>query len=383
MSAGENVMNAKPARAGLFVHFPFCRRKCPYCHFVSRIYDEKSFAEWREGLALEAFRRADLGWVFDTLYVGGGTPSILSPSEVEDIRDRLAAHLNLAPVEFTLEANPSGEIDEAVLAGWVGAGVTRLSVGVQSFDDRVLTILGRDYSAVRARDFIRHAGGAGFAAISLDLMVGVPGETRDALEKTLDEVAELSPDHISLYILENVEGLPFEDVLRVCPVDDDEAADAFEAAAAGLESMSLRRYEISNFARPGRECRHNLKYWRTEPFLGLGPSAASHSGMERWTNSDSLEKWLNKLCGGEDPREEIVALDEDKAWREALVVGLRLVRGIDLEDFRQRFDVDVGERFAEEIEELRKDGFLILERGILRIPEDRMLVSNRILSRFV
>jgi oxygen-independent coproporphyrinogen-3 oxidase len=383
MLAGENVMKAKPARAGLYVHFPFCRRKCPYCHFVSRIYDEKSFAAWREGLALEASRRAGLGWEFDTLYLGGGTPSILSPSDVEDLRAMLAAHLKLAPVEFTIEANPSGDIDEAVLAGWIRAGVTRLSVGVQSFDDRILAILGRDYSAARARDFIRRAGGAGFAAIGLDLMVGVPGESRDALDKTLDEAAALSPDHASLYILENVEGLPFEAVVRADPVDDDEAADAFEAAAVRLESMGLRRYEISNFARPGRECRHNLKYWRSEPFLGLGPSAGSRGDLERWTNLDSLEGWLDKLRAGEDSRQEIVALGRDKAWREALVVGLRLVRGIDLEVFRKRFGIDVGERFAEDIEELRKDGFLIVERGTLRIPENRQLVSNRILSCFV
>lgn len=383
MFAGENVINAEPARAGLYVHFPFCRRKCPYCHFVSRVYDEKSFAQWREGLALEASRRAGLEWEFDTLYLGGGTPSILSPADVGDLRNLLAARLQLAPVEFTLEANPSGDIDEAVPAGWVQAGVTRLSVGVQSFDDRILAILGRDYSAARAREFIRRADGTGFAAIGLDLMIGVPGETRDTLEKTMDEVEELSPDHISLYFLENVEGLLFEDVVRADPVDDDAAADAFEAAAARLELMGLRRYEISNFARPGRECRHNLKYWRTEPFLGLGPSAASHNGRERWTNSGSLERWLSQLRDGEDPREEIVALDEGKAWREALVVGLRLVRGIDLVDFRQRFGVDVGERWTAEIEELRKGGFIIFERGTLRIPEDRLLVSNRILSSFV
>jgi len=376
-------MKAKPARAGLYVHFPFCRKKCPYCHFASAVYDEVSFVAWREGLSLEASRWADLGWEFDTLYLGGGTPSILSPSDVKYLRDKLAAHLKLAPVEFTLEANPSGDVDEAVLAGWVRAGVTRLSVGVQSFDDRILAILGRDYSAARAKEIIRGAGGAGFAAIGLDLMIGVPGETRDALEKTLDEAAALSPDHVSLYILENVEGLPFEDVLRAYPVDDDEAADAFETAAVRLETMGLRRYEISNFARPGRECRHNLKYWRSETFLGLGPSAASHSGLERWTNSDSLGKWLDKLRGGEDPREEIVALDEGQAWREAFVVGLRLVRGIDLAEFRKRFGVDVGERFAEEIAELRENSLLIFERGTLRIPEERMLVSNRILSRFV
>ena len=371
------------AKAGLYVHFPFCRRKCPYCHFASVPYERRLFEVWREGLEREADLRLRLGLEFETLYIGGGTPSILRPDEISELRNLLGRRLRLSLDEFTLEANPEGNLGRDLLTGWARAGVTRLSLGVQSFDDRTLKILGRDSSAARTRAFVRRARQAGFRSIGLDLMAGVPGETRRALEKTMDAVGALSPDHVSLYLLENVEGLPFEAVLRANPVGEDEAADAFDFAAAALESLGLRRYEISNFARPGHECRHNLKYWRYEPFLGLGPSAGSHAGAERWKNPDDLRSWSEVLAAGKDPREEIVRLDTENAVREAIVVGLRLVHGLDIDEFRRRFGVDIRERFGREIEELRKDKLLVLERRRLRIPKDKLLVSNRVLSMFV
>ena len=282
-------------KTGLYVHFPFCRRKCPYCHFASRPSDATGAAAWMHGLLLEADRYRSLGLLFDTLYFGGGTPSLLPPDDLARIVDRLRERLGFDPAELTLEANPSTEVGPETMSGWARAGVTRLSVGVQSFDDGVLEILGREATAAEAERFIANAVGSGFFSVGLDLMTGVPGETRAGLEKTLTAVARLRPDHASVYLLENVEGLPFETTLRERPVADDDAADAFEFLAHGLDMLGLRRYEISNFARPGRECRHNLKYWRYEPFLGLGPSAASHIGQERWTNADRLEDWLAGL----------------------------------------------------------------------------------------
>jgi oxygen-independent coproporphyrinogen III oxidase len=354
-------------------------------------------------LELEADRYRDLGLEFDTLYIGGGTPSLLEPKAWAGILDSLKRKFSLHLDEFTLEANPSPfnnegelnsrdkgepgvspvEIGAEWISGWVAAGVTRLSIGVQSFDDGVLDILGRESSASRASDFVRLARRAGFASVGLDLMAGVPGETPSGLAKTLDEVRRLAPDHVSLYILENVEGLPFEDVLRANPVEDDATADAFEFLATGLETAGLRRYEISNFARPGHECRHNLKYWRYEPFLGLGPSAGSHIGAGRWLNVPDLDGWAATLSAGGDPRVEIVTLTPDAAAKEALISGLRLTRGVDAEEYGERFGIDLFARYGNEIEALADDGFLIRDGRTLRIPEDRLLVSNAILSRFV
>jgi len=376
-------MSPPPEKAGLYVHFPFCRRKCPYCHFASVPLPDGGFAAWREGLDREAALRSGLGLEFDTLYVGGGTPSLLGPADISELLELLGRHFRLSVREFTLEANPASETGPETLAGWSQAGVTRLSVGVQAFDDRTLEILGREYAAAAAESFLRRARAAGFRSVGLDLMVGVPGETPASLERTLEAVERTSPDHVSLYLLENVEGLPFETVLKNNPVDEDRAADAFELAAAGLRRLGFERYEISNFARPGHACLHNLKYWRYEPFLGLGPSAASHVGPERWSNIEDVGRWVAALRDGTGPRAEVVALDPARNFREALVSGLRLVGGIDLADFRARFGVDLRAWFAPEIAALDRDGLIIIEQDILRIPEDKLLVSNRVLAAFV
>jgi len=376
-------MSPRAEKAGLYVHFPFCRRKCPYCHFATIPLPDGGLAVWREGLDREAALRAGWGWEFDTLYVGGGTPSLLRPADVAGLLALLGRHFRMSLEEFTLEANPGSETDPAALAGWERAGVTRLSVGVQAFDDRTLEILGREYTAAAAESFLRGARAAGFRSVGLDLMVGVPGETPASLERTLEAVERTGPDHLSLYFLENVEGLPFEAVLKGSPVDEDRAADAFESIAARLRRLGFERYEISNFARPGHVGRHNLKYWRYEPFLGLGPSAASHVGAERWSNIEDVGRWAAALRDGTDPRAEVVALDPERNFREALVAGLRLVRGIDLADFRARFGLDLRTRFGPEIGALEGDGLIVCESGVLRIPEDRLLVSNRVLTVFV
>lgn len=369
-------------RAGLYVHFPFCAAKCPYCHFSSGPWTEVSYRTWREGLGREAAALPVPGLAFDTLYIGGGTPSLLKPGEVARLRELVQARFPLELEEFTLEANPvAGGAD--LLRGWREAGVTRLSVGVQSFDDTVLRTLGRPYAAAEALRFCRAGRQAGFEALSIDLMIGIPGETPESVGRSLETALGLEPDHVSLYILENVEGLPFEKVLARHPVDEDAVADSHDRIRDALEAAGLRRYEISNFARPGKECRHNLKYWRYEPFIGLGPSACSHAGGRRWRNRTSLEDWVGALRRNEAVGEEVVELTPTLAAREALVFGLRLVEGVDVASIEARFGVDVEGLFRHEIEELVQDGMLVREAKRLRIPAERFLVSNRILATFV
>ncbi|MEN6311054.1 MAG: radical SAM protein, partial [Acidobacteriota bacterium] len=192
-------------RAGLYIHFPFCRGKCPYCHFYSVADRDDLRLEWREGLKREADLAGRENYEIDTVYIGGGTPSLLRPDEIHALRQLVAGRFRLAAEEWTLEANP-GLADASVIRGWKEAGVTRLSVGVQSFDDGILRTLGRSYTADEARDFFRLCREAGFPAIGIDLMTGVPGESRRAVERAVAETARLRPDHVSLYILENVEG---------------------------------------------------------------------------------------------------------------------------------------------------------------------------------
>jgi len=368
--------------AGLYIHFPFCAAKCPYCHFSSRPWTAPAHRAWREGLEREAALPPEPGLVFDTVYLGGGTPSLLEPGDVARLLGLARSRFSLAVDEFTLEANP-GAGGTCRLAGWREAGVTRLSVGVQSFDGAVLETLGRPYSAAEARAFCRAGRDAGFDALAVDLMTGVPGETPAAVERTVKETLGFEPDHVSLYLLENVEGLPFEEVLARRPVDEDAAVESYLRIRDALEQAGLRQYEISNFARPGKECRHNLKYWRYEPFLGLGPSAGSHIGRRRWTNKFSLEAWAGALSRGENVREQVIELGPVQAAREALVFGLRLVEGVDLAALAGRFGVDVEALFGGEVGDLVGEGLLIREADRIRIPVDKLLVSNGILSRFV
>ncbi|HOI45214.1 MAG TPA: radical SAM family heme chaperone HemW [Candidatus Aminicenantes bacterium] len=369
-------------RAGLYIHFPFCLSKCPYCHFYSVPYDSRLAGLWRTGLQKEIQRSAGRGIELDTLYIGGGTPSLLRPGDIAEILSWLEPAFGLALKEVTLEANPC-ILDAAVLSGWKEAGITRLSIGVQSFDDRLLRVLGRNYSARDALDFIESSRKAGFKNINLDMMLGIPGESRDSLGKSLDRLADLRPEHISLYMLENLEGLPFEAVMKESPVDDDGVADSFRLAAGRLKDLGLCHYEISNFAAADRECLHNLKYWMYEPFLGIGPSACSHLGDERWCNREALDGWSRALESGEAPSAERIRLDEKEKIKEALVFGLRLVRGIDIPLFNSRFGTDIIDLYRAEIRELQEDGLLTAEGGVLRIPEDKLLVSNAVLSRFV
>jgi oxygen-independent coproporphyrinogen-3 oxidase len=307
----------------------------------------------------------------------------MAPGEAASLLGLAQDALGAEVAEFTLEANP-GDGRIGFIRGWREAGVTRLSVGVQSFDDTILRTLGRAYAAAEALAFCRRARETRFDSLSIDLMIGVPGEALETLERTLEGVREIGPDHVSLYFLENVEGLPFEKVLARRPVDEDAAVDHYQAMRESLEGLGLAQYEISNFARPDKECRHNLKYWRYEPYLGLGPSACSHIGFERWCNKGPLGAWSESLRRGQSPRgEEALTLAPALAAREALVFGLRLVRGVDAADLEARTGVNVFALYAREIDELASEGLLVQAGARLWIPRDKLLVSNAILSRFI
>jgi oxygen-independent coproporphyrinogen III oxidase len=334
------------------------------------------------GLRLEASASPATDLRFDTLYLGGGTPSLLDGPAVAAVRELIRARFPMGIAEFTLEANPSAGAS-GLLRGWREAGVSRLSVGVQSFDDGILRTLGRRYSGDDALRFCRSAREGGFEVLAVDLMVGVPGETAETVGRTLDTLLGLGPDHVSVYFLENVEGLPFAKVLACRPVDEDEAVERYESVRAGLEAAGLFQYEISNFARPGRECLHNLKYWRYEPYLGLGPSACSHVARSRWCNRSELADWTEALDRDGPVREDVIELTPEQAAREALVFGLRLVRGVDVADLETRTGLNVCSIYAREIDELASQELLVQAGSRLWIPAEKLLVSNAILSRFI
>jgi oxygen-independent coproporphyrinogen-3 oxidase len=368
-------------RAGLYIHFPFCRAKCPYCHFYSLEGRDDLYLEWWEGLKREVERHVKENLTVETVYLGGGTPSLLLPSDLRSLRELLDGRFWLKMREFTLEANPDVE-DEAVVRAWREAGVTRLSIGVQSFDDAVLAVLGRDFWASRATDFCQTARAAGFESVSFDLMIGVPGETRASAVRTLEQAVRLAPDHVSLHVLENVNGLPFEKVLAAHPVHGDAVADIYKMFQDGLGAAGLRQYEIFNFARPGKECLHGLKYWRYEPFIGLGPSACSHLETKRWRNKRDLAEWAEALRQGRPLHEEMVELTPTAAAKEALVFGLRLAEGVDLDALGNHFGLDLETLIAPEVSELEGEGWLVREGSTIRIPPGRFLAAKQVFSKF-
>lgn len=312
--------------AGLYIHVPFCASKCPYCGFYS-VTDRALAGRFVEAVAAEAAMRRERFGPFDTLYVGGGTPSVLDAGALARLR-ALAGEV----AEATVEANP-GDLDRARLAEIRAAGFDRLSLGVQSLDDRDLAALGRRHTAAHAARAFEDARAAGFTNVGIDLIRGVPGQSPAAFMAVLDSAVALGPDHVSVYDLTIEDGTPFArrrcDGTLAMP-EEDEAADLFLATSARLSAAGYEHYEVSNFARGSAfRALHNARYWSRGPYLGLGPSAHSFDGRRRWWNPRSVTDWLAAIDAGRDPAEGEETLTDEQARIEAIQLGLRTSDGVD------------------------------------------------------
>ena len=361
---------------GLYVHVPFCRSKCGYCDFASEAGRQDLVPAYLEALAAEAGRYRALEGGFDTLYVGGGTPSLLSPAQLE----RLVSVISglTGPVadlkEATFEANPESLTSEkAVLLRKAGFG--RASLGLQACQDRLLEALGRPH---RCADFLRAYGAlreAGFDNVSADLMTGLPGQTAEDFDDSLRTLLELRPEHVSFYALEVHEGTAFGAAgVTEAP---DEAAEMYERGSAALEAAGLARYEISNFARPGRESLHNLNYWDQGEYLGLGPAAASYLDGERRANAPGLDAYLAAAAAGAPlPPQYSERLEGRAAKAERIMLGLRKSAGIELAD-------DIFIEFGGEIGRLLEAGLVEKEAGRLRIRPEKLYLANAVFREFV
>ncbi len=394
-------------RAGIYLHIPFCARKCIYCDFTSYAgCTEEQIREYfdalrNEGDWLASDYPADREWErqfrqeaakvlpADSLFIGGGTPSIVDARYIAEL-------MSLLPVtedaERTIEANP-GTLSREKLKIYRDCGLNRLSLGVQSFQDRELSFLGRIHSSADAVESFREARKAGFDNISLDLMFGFPGQTMDSWSRTLDAAVELEPDHISFYSLQIEEGTLLYRLFREDKVDqisDERNREMYHYAVRFLRENGYERYEISNAARPGRECRHNLKYWTMAPYFGLGIGAHSFIGGVRYAGPDTLKDYLHsdgilKQSGryfNRRLRAATVNSVED-SMSDYLFTGLRLTRGIDLSEFEQMFAVPFRVRYGEVLDRHLQDGTMILENGGLRFTEKGIDVSNHILIDFI
>jgi oxygen-independent coproporphyrinogen-3 oxidase len=376
-------------RAGIYIHIPFCRSRCSYCDFATGAYDSQLVTRYVRALAAEiaAFHLPSALREVETIYFGGGTPSLLKPTEVAHILEAVRARFRVThDAEITMEMNP-GTLTLATLSEYRRLGVNRASYGAQTFDDRELRQLGRTHTALDVRQTILTLREAGFCNVSFDLIAGLPRQTLDGWARNLDEALRLKPEHLSFYLLEVHEGTPLADQIRSGrqPVpDDDLAAEMYRLMLERAVAAGYEHYEISNLCLPGFESRHNSKYWLAEPVYGFGCSAHSYDGQRtRWANERDAARYVELIEEGRTAVVETTELDEREAASEAVFLGLRLMRGISLNQHRARFNQDLRELHAGELARLSEAGLIELNDHLMRLTRSGALLSNEVFATFV
>jgi oxygen-independent coproporphyrinogen III oxidase len=371
----------------LYLHIPFCVRKCFYCDFNSGPSQPEQREAYVDLLCREIRQSPWAGSPARTVFFGGGTPSELSPAQLARINAQLRETFQIATeAEWTLEANP-GTVTRSSLAEIRQSGFNRISLGVQTFHDHHLRSIGRIHTADEARQAFRWAGEAGFGSRNIDLIFGLPEQTVPEWATDLEEVVALRPEHVSLYGLIVEEKTEFgrrHAAGRLPLPDEDTAADMYEMTLDCLASAGYEQYEISNFALPGHACRHNVVYWRNEPYLGFGISAASFLEGERWTNTASLRDYRGRIGAGESGAEPGERLQGRAAVGEALMLALRLNAGADLREMSIRYECDVASLFREEVARFVNLGLLQWESpNRLRLTRRGLLLSNNVFAELV
>ncbi len=382
------VPDPQPPAPGFYVHVPFCRSKCAYCDFCSVPLDRAgpgAVAHY-----LEALEREIDGLPGDfaprTVFVGGGTPTALAAGDLARLLRLAARPLRGRPAaEWSVEANP-GTLTPARLEALRAGGADRLSIGAQSFDPARLRLLGRAHTAADIPRAFAAARAAGFGNIGLDLIHAVPGQARAELQRDLERALALGPEHVSVYALSLEEGTPL--AARAArgdlpAVEDEEARDQFEALRATLGAAGYEHYELSNFARPGFACRHNLLYWSGGEYLGAGPAAHSHRHGARWGNLPSPAAWAGAVAGGRSPRAFEERLDPEAHARETLVFGLRRLAGWDRAAFRRLTGFDYEALRGPQIRRLAGRGLLERDARGLRLADRALFVSDAVFAELV
>jgi len=387
---------------GIYVQVPFCESKCSFCNFSSRVESRDVFDPYCAALETEAGGLADflklhgleeelLTAPADTLYFGGGTPSLLGAERLARIVHALRQRFRIqADCEFTLEVTP-GSADAGLLAQALSMGINRLSIGAQTFEDRELRAVGRLHSAADTRELIRSARSAGFENISLDLVAGLPHQTPESWRRNLESALRAGPQHLSLYLFEideksrlGREVLQGRTRYHASKVPgEDFMARAYETGREILRREGYVQYEISNFARPGYESRHNLKYWRLVPYVGLGAGAHSFDGIHRWANEGDARRYIELMRENQPAVSEVQRLSAEQQLEEFFFLGLRQVEGVSLDRARKQWGDDLVSRWQATIETLVGSGLLTRRGGNLRLRETAYLVSNEVFQEFV
>ncbi len=378
------------ANAGLYIHIPFCVRKCPYCDFYSAT-DLALKPRFLKALIAEMGRVSHGGLSFDTLYIGGGTPSVYESDEIDHIiTNAFQSFKILADSEITIEVNP-GTVTLEQLTGFRKSGINRLNIGVQSFQQKNLDFLGRIHSSDAARQTLYFARRAGFDKIGIDFIYGMPGQSKQDWLLDLQQAVDYQPAHLSCYMLTYENKTPMNRDLkhgRFQPLSEDRIRVLFETTIDFLEDNGYLQYEISNFAmteedREANVSKHNLKYWTRVPYMGLGPSAHSYIEPQRHWNIASLDQYIKEIESGGLPvaGRELLTIEQQKI--EAIYLGLRMTRGIDLAFFKKKFGVDFRETFKEVTIVLEKDDYLQVTKSHCTLTRQGRAFIDSITSMFI
>ncbi len=380
-------MSRSSEALGVYIHIPFCRSICSFCNFATAPRDAEREEEYLRALTKEIVGARPQGRKerlrVDSIYFGGGTPSVLSPDQVRGILEAVCWRFDVAAgAEVSLEVDP-GTADRGTMAGYRDAGVNRLSIGGQSLNDEVLSAMGRQHGAREVYQSFDDARAVGFTNTNLDLMVGLVGED---LEKDLANLPTLSPEHASVYILELADEVPMAREVRrgerELP-DDVHTLESYQTARDKLASLGLEHYEVSNFARPGFESIHNLKYWTDQPYLGFGASAHSYLAGERFWNVRNPVRYAMKIQEDGCATQASEPYEPDRRAAEHLFTGLRRAAGVSLEDVEKRYGVSVMDRYGEKLQPFVDLGLVRVSGDVLQLTEKGFLVSNEIFQVFL
>ena len=365
--------------SGLYIHIPFCLSKCGYCDFYS-LTSITVIPDFLKALFKEMEMYRNRFDVFDTLYIGGGTPSLLSPKQQKDILTSVHKNFDLIlDSEITVETNPA-DLDQSLLESMRQMGINRINIGIQSFDEKVLGFLGRRHSAKQAFSAIEASRKAGFQNIGLDLIYGVPGQDMNSWLNTLRQAVAFSPEHLSCYQLtlgmETPLGIKFQAGEFLMPREELQY-EFFTKTSEFLEDAGYIHYEVSNFSRGTKYAsRHNQKYWDHSPYLGLGPSAHSFQPNRRWWNHRSLNQYLTAIKAGTPPVEETEILTMEQLRLEAVYLALRTKKGVNFEDFKNRYQYDLFAEKREMLNRLLEEGLISIRDGCLYPTQTGLAVAD-------
>lgn len=373
--------------AGLYIHIPFCRSRCSYCDFATGIYQGDLAERYLRAIVDEISASSNVGAQVNTVYFGGGTPSLLTPAQLDLLLSTVRHNFDVdAGSEITLEMNP-GTVTRDQLRAFRDLGVNRASFGAQTFDDAELAKLGRSHSSAQALKTFDDLRAAGFDNVSFDLIAGLPGQTLAGWQRNVEQSLALQPEHLSFYLLEVHSATPLAEHIRrgIQPApDEDLAAVMYEwmierALAAGYE-----HYEISNMCKPGFDSRHNTKYWTGAPYYGFGCSAHSFDGRgRRWSNQRDVLRYVEAVDEGTSPVVEEQELTQTDLRAEALYLGMRLMRGVDLREYSESFGVDLRVQHRDELDRFREAGLVEFDGDLIRLTRNGALMSNEVFAAFV